>query len=211
LSTISLEELKKIPYIDYLPTDGRTFFSQPYFNPCDKTFKIFIPQAGKIIWLFAKPVESCYYSQSILDESTDIYLSVIDVIGRHYSFGSVLQKILSVIRDILNCGVAIEKYFIFLDRYRNTKDTISSNLVATELEYFFGNLRSLYDLLQSIIKDLWLRATGKILPESFNRVVSKKNPQEKYNLPDSLATYYDTTKVFSINAALYATIFITVG
>jgi hypothetical protein len=109
LSSVPIKELEKIPYIDYLPRDGRTFFSQPYFNPDYKTFKIYIPQAEKIIWLFAEPFESCYYAQSILDESTDIYLGVVDIIGRHYSFGSVLQNLLSIIRDILNCGVAIEK------------------------------------------------------------------------------------------------------
>ena len=196
LSSVPIKELEKIPYIDYLPRDGRTFFSQPYFNPDDKTFKIYIPQAEKIIWLFAEPFESCYYAQSILDESTDIYLGVVDIIGRHYSFGSVLQNLLSIIRDILNCGVAIEKYFIFLDRFKNTKDTLSSSLVATELEYFFGNLRSLYDLLQNVIKDLWMRNTGKKLPDSFNRMVSKKNLRETYGLPDSLVKYYTDTKVF---------------
>ena len=196
LSSVSLEELKKIPYLDYLPRDGRIVFSQPYFNADDKTFKIFIPQAGKIIWLYAEPFESCYYAQNILNESTDIYLGVVDLLGRYYSFNSVIQNLQSIIRDILNCGVAIEKYFIFLDHYKNTKDTISSSLVATELEYFFGNLRSLFDLLQNVIKDLWVRDTRKKLPESFSRMVSKDNLKELYGLPDSLVSYYGNTKAF---------------
>ncbi len=196
LFSVSLEELKKIPYLDHFPKDGRIVFSNPYFNPKDKTFKIFIPQAGKIIWLFAEPVESCYYAENILSESTDLYLSVVDIIGRHYSFDSVMQNLWSIIRDVLNCGVAIEKYFVFLDRYRNTNNLMSSSLVATELEYFFGNLRSLYDLLQKIINDLWMRATGKKLPESFNRVVSKEHLKEKYGLPDPLISYYENAKAF---------------
>lgn len=196
MSSVPFEELKKIPYLDYVPHDGRTIFSQPYFNANDKTFKIFIPQADKIIWLFAEPFESCYYAENNLNESTDIYLSIVDIIGRHYSFGSVLQNLISIIRDVLNCGVAVEKYFIFLDRYRNTKDVISSSLVATELEYFFGNLRSLYDLLQNVIKDLWMRSTGKKLPESFSRMVSKGNLEQKYGLPNPLVTYYNNTKGF---------------
>ena len=196
MDSIPFEELKKIPYLDYYPHDGRTIFSQPYFNPVDKSFKIFIPQGGKIIWLFAKPVESCYYAESNLDESTDIYISAIDIIARHYFFESLSQNFTSLITDINNCGVSLEKYFIFLDHYKNKKDTMSSGLIATELEYFFGNLRSLYDLLQGIINDLWKRAAGKKLPDSFNKIVSNNNLKEKYGLPDPLVKYYYDTRAF---------------
>lgn len=196
LGSIPFEELKNIPYLNYYSNDGRTIFSQPYFNPVDKTFKVFIPQDGKIIWLFAEPVESCYYAESNLEESTDIYISAIDTIARHYFFESLFENFTGLISDINNCGISLEKYFIFLDRYKNTQETMCSSLLATELEFFFGNLRSLYDLLQGIINDLWKRATGKKLPDSFNKVVSNTNLKEKYGLPDPLVKYYDDTRAF---------------
>jgi hypothetical protein len=196
LSSIPFEELKNIPYLNYYHNDGRAIFSQPYFNPADKTFKIYLPQGGKIIWLFAEPVESGYYAESNLNESTDIYISAIDIIARQYFFESLFDDFTSLITDINNCGISIEKYHIFLDLYKNKNDTMCSSLLATELEFFFGNLRSLYDLLQAIINDLWKRATGKKLPDSFNKVVSNINLKEKYALPDPLIKYYDDTRAF---------------
>lgn len=96
------------------------------------------------------------------------------------------------------CSVVVEKYLIFLDLYRNTKDVLTSNLITTDLEYFFGNIRSINDLLQSLIRDLWKRTSNKNLPNSFYDMV-KREPNDlkrKYNLPEPLIKYYVDAKDF---------------
>ena len=143
LPIVHKEELKKVPYISHTPSNGRVLFSYPYFNKNDKTFKLWFPQNNGLTCLFAMPAESCYYAEEIVDVSNDIYVKMIDTIVRHYSFESLFEYLSSIVKDVLNCSVVVEKYFIFLERYRKTKDVLSYGLIATELEYFFGNVRSL--------------------------------------------------------------------
>ena len=200
LLAVNKAELRKVPYIDHLPLDGRIVFLQPYLDKKDNTFKTFVPQRNKLTWIFAEPVAACYYAERVIDDSKDIYLKMIDVIAQHYSFDSVINTMLSIIRDIENCSVVVEKYFVFLDRYRNTKDVLTYNLITTDLEYFFGNVRSLYDLLHDVIKDLWKRVSNKILPDTFNKVVQKEpeDLERKYDLPEPLIKYYIGTKDFFV-------------
>jgi len=201
LSAVNKDELKKVPHITHIPSDGRVIFLQPYLDKRDNKFKMHVPQGDKLTWVFAEPVEACYYSEKIIDESKDIYLALIDVVARYYSFGTVINTLLRIMRDILNSSVVIEKYFVFLDLYRKTKDTLVSNLVTTDLEYLFGNTRSLYDLLQNLIQDLWKRASKRDLPKDSFYAIIKQDPENlkrKYNLPESLIKYYIDTKDFFV-------------
>lgn len=200
MPVVNKDELRKVPYITHIPSDGRLVFLQPYLDKRDNKFKVYVPQGDKLTWIFAEPVEACYYSEKIIDESKDIYLTIIDVVARYYSFGSVINTLIKIMRDILNSSVAVEKYFVFLDLYRKTKDVLVINLVTTDLEYFFGNTRSLYDLLQNLIQDLWKRASKRNLPNSFHDMVKQdpENLKHKYNLPKPLIKYYIDTKDFFV-------------
>lgn len=153
------EILKGVPYITNVPSDGRAIFLQPYFDRTDRKFKMYVPQGNKLTWLFSEPIQSCYYAESVVDVSNDIYLKTVDVIVQHYSFESVLNTLIRINRGITNCGVVVEKYFVFLNLFRNTKDYSIVNLVETDLEYLFANVRSIYDLLQNVIRYLWRRGT----------------------------------------------------
>lgn len=196
---VNKEELKKIPYIDNIPSDGRIVFLQPYFDKADKTFKMFVPSGGdKLTWIFAEPVQGCYFSDVIMDKTNDIHIRLIDTIVQYYSFKPVLYSLLEIVRDIINCGTVVEKYFIFLKLYRETKDASIHNFVETDLEYFFGNVRSLYDLLQVITRDLWEISRGVKLPNSFHDMAKQdsKDLQKKYDLPEPLIEYYLNSKDF---------------
>jgi len=200
LPVVDKDELKKVPNIDHIPLDGRAIFFNPVFNKKDNTFKIYVPQENKITWVFAEPVQGCYYAEEIIDASKDIYLKIIDIIAQHYSFDYAINTLSRIIQDVLNCSVVVEKYFVFLDLYRNTKDVLTGNLITTDLEYFFGNIRSLYDLLQNLIRDLWKRASNKILPKNFSKMVKldSENLKLKYDLPEPLIKYYINTKDFFV-------------
>lgn len=101
-----------------------------------------------------------------------------------------------IIKDILNCSAFFEKYFIFHDLYLNSNDLSIRSLINTEIGYFFGNIRSIYDLLQKIIKSLWKIETGENLPSSFADVVKQSNEdlKTKYGLNDPLINYYNNMK-----------------
>ncbi len=65
--TVDRGELRKVPYIDNIPLDGRIVFLQPYLDKKDSIFKTFVPKGNKLTWIFAEPVEACYYADACMD------------------------------------------------------------------------------------------------------------------------------------------------
>jgi hypothetical protein len=109
--------------------------------------------------------------------------------------------LIGVERDILNCSAILEKYFIFLDLFQKTKDPLIANLVMTDVEFLFGNIRSLYDSLQVLISDILRHARiGKSanLPHSFADMVKLEGEEltRKYDLPAPFIEFYANTKDF---------------
>jgi hypothetical protein len=73
--------------------------------------------------------------------------------------------------------------------------------METDLEYFFGNIQSIYDLLQKTIRDLLKKEAGAHLPLSFADMI-KQGPQtlkDKYDLPEPLVDYYVNSGIFFNN------------
>ena len=167
LMGLSSKEFAKVPYIHHVPNDGRTVFLAPYVDKTDHKWKVHLPQDDKLGWAFAEPIESCYYSESISDQSKDVYLEIIDVIVQHYSFDSILRTSLELLTRIVDCAVVLEKYFFWLGQFRKTKNLHLANLVQTELEFFFGNVRIVYDLMQTILNELWIKTGRHKLKDSF--------------------------------------------
>lgn len=119
---VSKEEFAKVPYIHNVPVDGRTVFLASYIDGTDKRWNVNVPHARELTSISAEPVESCYYAESIVDDYEDLYVEIMDVVARHYSFDSVLGTSLELVRRILNCSVIVEKYFVCLGLYRKTKN-----------------------------------------------------------------------------------------
>ena len=198
----SKEELQKIPYVDNIPSDGRIIHLGPYFDEDKKAFIMHVPSGdNQLTWVFAEPIQAYYYGKSKFNETDDIYLDFINVLMQNYSYDAIIHTIKGILEDIFNCSAFFEKYFILHAHYIKTKDLSTSSLIATEIECFFGNIRSLYDLMQIVIRSLWEIETKNQLKPSFASMAekSKKDLKNKYNLTDSLIDYYnDTAKLFLI-------------
>jgi hypothetical protein len=127
----------------------------------------------------------------------DIYLDFNNVLIKNFSLPEINYYLNGVINDILNFSSFFEKYFILHDRYLTSKN-FTSSLIITEIECFFGNIRSIYDLLQIIIKNLWYDETKKNLPSSFADTVKQSNDdlRNKFDLNEPLINCYNTTRNF---------------
>lgn len=202
MKQVSKEELKNIPYVDNIPSDGRLVYLAPYFDEKKQGFITHVPtRNNKLTWIWAEPAKSYYYSKSKFDEKSDIYLNLINVLIQNYCYDTVYHNIDGLLYDIFNCSAFFEKYFILHAHYLETGDLSTSDLIATEIECFFGNIRSLYDLLQIIIKSLWEIETKNQLKPSFASMAikSKGELEGKYNLTASLINYYkEAAKLFLI-------------
>ena len=195
------EELKKIPYITNIPSDGRFVFLLPFIDKNDNKFKMHVPHGNGLTWIYAEPQQSCYYAEEISDKSRDIYLKIVDLVVQHYSFKSVVENLFRIINDIMNCSTVVEKSLVFLNLFRQTQDISIHNMIETELEYLFANIRSLYDLSELLIRDLWkINGSGDELPTSFFDMVKLDSAelQKKYGLPQPLIEYYSKSKDFFI-------------
>lgn len=202
MELFSKEQLQNIPYVDNIPSDGRVIYLGPYFDKEKKKFIMHFPsENNKITWIFAEPIKAYYYGKSKFNETNDIYLNFMNVLMLNYSYDSIINISKGILEDIFNCSAFFEKYFILHAYYLKSKDSSTSSLIATEIECFFGNIRSLYDLIQIVIKNLWEIETKNLLKPSFASMAEKSKTElkTKYNLSDSLIDYYNnTSKLFLI-------------
>lgn len=190
--------MEKVPYVENIPKDGRVIFMQPFFDKTDKTFKLPIPQGDDVQFLHAEPAQMCYYSEEVIDGNHDIHLGIVESIAKNYLYKSIANTFLGTIRDILNLSGVLEKYFINLDLFRKKKDPFIGNLVVMDLEFLFSNLRSTYDSMQTILKDLWMKEKRKKLPDSFGDMAKLRDEElrKKYDLSEPLIKYYSDTSDF---------------
>jgi len=114
-----------------------------------------------------------------------------------------MNTLLGIERDIFNCSAVVEKYFVFLDMFRARKDPLIANLVLTDVEFLFSNIRSLYDSLQFLTADILRRSDvckSANLPRSFADLakLEKEELRQKYRLPEPLMQFYIDTKNFFV-------------
>jgi hypothetical protein len=75
-------------------------------------------------------------------------------------------------------------------------------MIRTDLEYYFGNVRSLFDLIHILLRDLWKMTNRSVaLPDSFRKMVEQRPDDifRRYNLPNPLILYYVKAKEFFLN------------
>jgi hypothetical protein len=187
-----------IPYISFFPKDGRAISIVPYFDEITKDFRLPVINNPNTTFVFADPVQSVYFAKELMNEN-DLHVNLIEFITTLWSFPSTMEILGGIERDIINCSSVVEKFFILLDRYRSTKDNMISNLMLTDIEFLFGNIRSLYDSLEVLIVDLTRKAHKKfILPNSFNDVAKLNDAQimTKFQIDIPLLNFYSRTREF---------------
>lgn len=188
--------LQQIPYISHIPKDGRSVVLHPYYDHEKNEYFLYHPVGETLHTLWTKPIEMSYWSPYLVNSKIDVHIELFDVIAKHYSFEHVVNEMFRIESDIMNCSTIVGKYFLYMEKYSECKNNAISNMVVTDLEYYFGNIRSLFDLIQSIIKYLWYKEKKKNLPDSFDKMVNKSKVKlkEKYDLSDSLINYYSNSK-----------------
>lgn len=151
---------------------------------------------AELTWIYAEPVESQYFAERIADPRRDVYVKVSDIIARYFSYQPAMDIRVQITTRLIYSAVALEKYFLSLIRYRETKDVCVADLVVTDLEYLFANARIVYDLIQTLFCFLWERETGIRMKRSFREIVQKSDDQlrAQYGLPEPMISYYVSSR-----------------
>jgi hypothetical protein len=187
-----------VPYISFFPKDGRAISLFPYFDEITKDFRLPVINNPNTTFVFTEPVQSIYFAKELMNEN-DLHVNLIEFITTLWSFPTTMDILAGIERDIVNCSSVVEKYFILLDHYRSTNDNNIANLILTDIEFLFGNIRSLYDSIEVLIADLMKKAHKKYnLPNSFNDIAKLDDTQivKKFQIERPLLNFYSTTREF---------------
>jgi hypothetical protein len=209
LSSISLQELKKVPYLDPSKIGGRMVLLQPFFD--GQAWHLWTPMSdGKLHELAVVDFQvGQYFAKEPASPERDVQFHFFELITKRALFPEVQRFANGIENDLYNLGASLWKLDTFFG-FEGPAREGSDRLALTELEYILVVCRSLLDLLQAVIAKLWQRITlpdskikKKNLPESFSDVVVRdKKPQlpeaitAKYGLPLPLAHFYSKHATF---------------
>jgi len=144
--------------------------------------------------------------------ANDISFPFVEFLWQRASWPAVVRTLPRIRRDLRNFGTCLAK----IDHYFESADRLGFGaraFVATELEYLFTLSRSMFDLIQEVIRAIWdqtqflndpVRQKAKRrMPKSFADVALKgdtevpaPNIQQKFQVPRELADAYASIAPF---------------
>jgi len=202
-----IEDLRQLPYVQALPRDGRLVPLQPFFDAEVGDWHLYVPHANRSLIRLAdgESISGSYLARTAADPNRDLHFPLGTLIVRHLSYVGTLTALGHLENDVHRCAAVLEKYHLIWEN-RHTSDHAAGLLIESELEYLLLLLRSLYDLLQSVVCDLGRRLRRidnptrrgiQDLPGSFADVVMRDElvldatvVAERFRMPEALATWY---------------------
>lgn len=196
---ISKAEIRKLPFIDHIPCDGKKVFLQPMYSEKERRFKLYIPyEKGKLVEIKnGEPVESLYWSKDIVDSESDIYIELVHLLVNYFSFPKLSSVLISIVNDILNLGTIIYKQLILFDCLKDNSrpKVLAGRIYKTEIEYFMGLIRSFYGLKYEVLRYLFYKCRLLELPDSLGKIADMiyrgNEIEKKYKLNQSIINYWN--------------------
>ncbi len=198
---VKKSELKQIPFIDSETLGGRALIMPLTFYD-EGEWKTWVKLSAGLKCMKGEPVEGSYFARRP-EQETDMFLPFFNFIHQKACRINVLSYIESIRNDIFNLGASLGKLTLF---HRSSKDVgiKAERFVSTEVEYIIGVCRSIFDLMQELVKSVWDNIELKDksmrkrqLPKSFRemalrdeRVMTSEEVRTKYYLPIELADAY---------------------
>lgn len=205
MTSVSIDGLAKVPYISNVPRDGRTVRLQPFWDRDAGEWVPLHPVGGSLMRLRAEPVSGLYWGQEPENTTADLYIPLCNLIHQHVSWPSVAGSIRGLEEDFHNLGAVLNNYQLISNAAISSQPA-ATHMIATELEYLLSIVRSMYDGLQSVCRNLAMlikrpnaleRRLIADLPGSFagialsgKTVRSEDEMISRFQLPSALARFY---------------------
>ncbi len=210
----TIEELRAVSYLRTEFLGSRTINLMPLWD--GENWHMWFPTPdglveGKVVGV----VEGDYVARSVAKES-DLFIPFVHLMWQRASWPDICPLISAVIDGFHRMGTSVAKLRHFFGSRATLAPGGAARFASTELEYILVVTRSVFDLLQEIISEIWMkgvrlpgdaaearrRAHG--LPRTFSRIAlfDKQRPktadeiQKQYGLPNSLATEYSRVAPF---------------
>ncbi len=200
-SGISIEEIKKIPYLVHEKLLGRMIPTLSFFDKGE--WRRWFLHNGELLEIKGGiPIEAVYFSVD-QEQETDLYLNFLNFVVQRAFWPEAAAHYLNGIRsDIHNLATSLAK----LDYFYKTRGDIPGiqRWATTEIEYIFFVCRSIFDLLQKTIASIWdkVELTDKKiyktkLPSSFsdmslydNKLQTDEEIVKRKHIPIDFAQFY---------------------
>jgi hypothetical protein len=142
--------LLEIPYLSKGDHSGRFLASPTFF---DGGWRMWMQTEGdsRFIEVHAWPAEALYFSAAP-EQQSDICSEFLDFLGQRANRLALTRTFSAIKEDICNLGAALAKLSL-IHGSENTSG--SARMAATQVEYILLVSRSIFDLLQEVIKSVW--------------------------------------------------------
>lgn len=211
--TVKREELESTPFTDklYNRVIPQALFYDPNYDEeklpdhmeGEDWFLLMPDSTGDLQWVIAESSESGYFGSESANEETDLQVPFLNLYYQHLSWPDILGILPDLVEDVRNMSASLSKIGLYQSLSMSNAASVE-RFVVTELEYLFTVCRSMYDLLQFIIKNTWDRIridNGReksTLKSAFSdMVLHASEPQsaeslvDKYGLTNELAQFYE--------------------
>ncbi|MCB2160678.1 hypothetical protein KQH40_01175 [bacterium] len=187
-------DVTELPYFIGIPVFHSYFQNNKFYF----TFRT----VGTRIYLSEGIIEhGTFLGENYEQRSIDFYLPMLDWYCHCIQITSLYNVIRKIISDLANMSVVFIRY---QETLTSEYDIRQIFLLEADLEFFFFNIRSLFDLTQYFYQQLWKNSfdskgnpPAKTLPDSFARMVLSGNNLlsvdeivEKYSIPKGIAQIY---------------------
>lgn len=204
------KDMKKLFFIDN-PVQGRLIPIYPVYDPDhegeyddsvkrSEWYNWKVNSNNRIYRDRGVPGQGLYFGKEP-ESNIDVSIRSVEFFVQTSLHPAIQQKIQEIVQDLMNIAAAISKMG-FYQEIRSDTDLDVRRLLITEIEYIFAVSRSIYDLLQEIIKHIWERLElteggGNQLKQSFAGMalhggdpIPAGELEEKYGLTPNLADFY---------------------
>lgn len=198
---VKIELLKKVPYINLpgIKDDGRGVSLDAYFEPGERVFKA--PFFFKSEYRELRPVDlvAFYYSTQPANPNLDVSLSIFNTLNKKYFYNKIANTIWAFMQDFVSlCGI-IEIYFILCESSSRRRSEDVRFLVRNLLEYLLFVIRSAFDLIQKITKNVVFMNKDFKIGGSFNDMFRSNGDfrSDKWpRIPEGIVDFYKASYPF---------------
>jgi len=208
MNTVAIEELRKIPYLQTDSLGDRIINLMPLWDG-ERWHQWIAGPEGLNELALVDAVEADYVGRMPANES-DLLIPFVEFMWQRASFPEICPLIRGICEDFHNMGTSIAKLRLFF-RLRDSLGAVGmARFAATELEYIVILGRTVFDLLQEAVANIWRgrvqlsnpelekRRRGRKLPDAFSKMVLGDNQtlrtaeqmEQRFGVPLQVAAEY---------------------
>jgi hypothetical protein len=212
---IARDELRKIPYLEARAVAGNRLVSiAPYWN--GDQWHVWIPNAGSLIEMHPRDAMQTNYVAKEPASDADLLIPFIDFMWQRAGWARSERLVDAIIDDFRAMAASAAQIRTAFDARKMLGPGVAVSFVTTQIEHLVTVARSVFDLLQETIAELWAscveledheadaRRKAHGLPKTFSkmvlmekrRIATAQEIADRFGVPFTLATAYAQQATF---------------